>query len=673
LGQSRDQNPASLYRFALQNYAYGQADTALDLVALARWHEFCAAQGLEYSFNHEQALPLTDVLAQICAAGRATPAHDGLKFTVVVDGINDLVDHVSGRNSRRFSSTRQYQNLPHAWRIGFLDETNFYTPAERLVPRPGFVGEITVTEKLEMPGKTNPVEIYKEGLRRWKEIEHRPDVYTVEQDGAARVAVRGDRVIAAFENLDETLVAARVTAVRNGMNDTSFIVTVDETISGQIDIAYGCRWLTFTNDAQDFVISTASLVTPIVLLLAEGDSFAIQGSAPNVGDIVYIGPISSQPLDLIVTRIERGEGNVSILTLVDSAPQIDADVDAAIIPAWSPRVGDNLGASNLVPAAPVYVSIASGLASTGIINGLRILLRPGTSSPALVGSYEISHRRVGTATWNNSQFSAAAGGGLITTYAVGDSVEFQCLARSIDSVAGPFNSLQTITIGSQDAPSPSGLASVTVQGTAGHIFITVGTSSNTDEVRIYTKVGIGGVLDTIADLKQNFDATPGIVYQTAIGDATRNNLASNAGFDTNASWAGNAWTLANSKAAHTAGDDTALSQAIPLTAGKAYRGAFKVQDYVAGSVTVQLGGGGAIVSGTTASGNGVFYFSLNAVTGNNALEFKPTTDFDGSVDDIIFYENTPISLPQGSHEVWVQPFNDGIEGPISGPIAAIVI
>ena len=58
-----------------------------------------------------------------------------------------------------------------------------------------------------------------------------------------------------------------------------------------------------------------------------------------VGDVVHIGPAASESFPLVITRIEMGTGQTSVLRLADAAPIIDQLTDAEVAPAWSSRHG----------------------------------------------------------------------------------------------------------------------------------------------------------------------------------------------------------------------------------------------------------------------------------------------------------------------------------------------
>ncbi|MFB2595106.1 hypothetical protein ACEYYB_09660 [Paracoccus sp. p4-l81] len=150
-------NPAAIYRYVLTSPANPRPATIdqLNLDEIEAWHDFCRTRGLTYSRVLEEAgTTLRDVLTEIAAAGRASPRHDGVRWGVTVDrGDGVVVDHIGPRNSCGFREARSYVQPPHAFRVKFPDVANDFRPAERLIRWPGYEGEVTLTEALEVPAK----------------------------------------------------------------------------------------------------------------------------------------------------------------------------------------------------------------------------------------------------------------------------------------------------------------------------------------------------------------------------------------------------------------------------------------------------------------------------------------------------------------------------------------
>jgi hypothetical protein len=119
---------------------------------------------------------------QMSADGRAKLIKRAGKFSVAIDEAGKPVTAWIGpRNSSGFSKRQIFVRPPDAFRIKFKDRTNNYEDAERLVPRPGLVGEPVEIEELSLPGITDPVMIYREGVRRHLEIQYRRVEYGATQ------------------------------------------------------------------------------------------------------------------------------------------------------------------------------------------------------------------------------------------------------------------------------------------------------------------------------------------------------------------------------------------------------------------------------------------------------------------------------------------------------------
>ncbi len=237
-------NPAALYRLVLQHPSNPKAvsNAEIDLGALQEWHNFCRVKGLTYNRVLDQAgTSLRDILTEIAVAGRATPRHDGQKWGVVIDRPSSLVvDHITPRNSWNFSCRRAYGERPHGFIVRFQDETNDFKETQRVIPWPGHSGPIDLTETLDMPGITDPALVYREARRRMHEAMLRPDVYEVTQDGAARVATRGDKVMLSHDVLSRVQTAARVKAV------TGNSILLDDDVTMVAGRSYGIRFRRFS-------------------------------------------------------------------------------------------------------------------------------------------------------------------------------------------------------------------------------------------------------------------------------------------------------------------------------------------------------------------------------------------------------------------------------------------
>ncbi|WP_323005691.1 phage tail protein [Pseudorhodobacter sp.] len=669
-------NPAALFRHALQAPCNPKAvsDAGLDLALLEDWHDFCRTLGL--SFNKvfdETGTSLRDVLTQIAAVGRATPRHDGTRWGVTIDRAQELIiDHLDAQNSSGFRTTRSYIEHPHAFRVKFSDQTNDFKDAERVVRWPGYSGDITVTEALDLPGITDPDIIWREARRRQYEAIYRSDSYQVSQIGPVRVATRGDKVVLNHYVLDNVQASARVRDVIGALIELDQPV---EMIEGQ---AYALRFRVFdTGSTEPDTIGT-SIVRTVTPSAGETQILTLTGTGPmpQAGNVVLFGRASAESLPLIVRGVERAQENDEILHLVDEASIIDEQLTADIIPGWTGRAGAELDDVISAPDAPRFVSITSGFGGTGSADQIDYQLAAAPGS-IVTASFEVAHQMVGAGVFTTLTLPAANGGGSIMDYASGDQVVIRARAISAAGVNSAWTDDITLTVGAGDAGIPTALdtdaISVTTLLGGALIQLATGADASTTKVQIYRS--------TSASLNRETDAVGepyavGLMqsYSFALGDTTRSNLLVDSGFDNPASWTLDpGWAVAASKATHTPGTADDVGQALVAQVGKFYRIGFSSADMTAGTLTPYLLGG-SDRPGSAVTSAGHHSQRIQAVSGNATVAVRASSAYDGTLDGLIAYLETEGCLSQGTHYVWLEPMNDNLmPGPISGPFTIMII
>jgi hypothetical protein len=152
------------------------------------------------------------------------------------------------------------------------------------------------------------------------------------------------------------------------------------------------------------------------------------------------------------------------------------------------------------------------------------------------------------------------------------------------------------------------------------------------------------------------------------GDAARPNLVAEPDFSASgANWTlGADWAVAAGKAEKTPGSASSLSQAVALDDGDTYRFAVTISGRTAGSLTPGFSGG-TPVTDPAATANGRLLGGLVAGAGNTTLEFAADVSFDGAVDDVALFKQSPTSVPQGTHYYFMTAANS--EGAESAPLA----
>lgn len=439
-------NPASLFRYALQGrpFTYPVDDGAIDLDALADWHGFCASKGLTYNRVHDTPSSLYEALADIAAAGRASPHHDGERWTVVIDRPQDvIVGHVSPRNSWGFHGERSFVRYPDAFRVKFKDETSKFgfQDAERIILWPGFTGDPEATEEIDLPGITNPEQVWREARRRQYEAMYRLDTWTVSQDFEGLTVSRGDRVQLSHDVLDRVMVSARVTAVSDAT------VVLDEIVTMEAHKAYAVRFRRETGETLLRQVVTVEGESGAVVLSGDGD-------VPQPGDLALFGPAARETFDALVKGIEGGEDMTRHLTIVAHAPEISQLADSDEVPPWNGRAGADVDTSR-APGIPSFGAIVTGFRAGGTSRTAIYAPVVASTSGFAPASYEINHRLVGAPAWTSVVFAAPSGATLINGYALADSVELRvrALSASTPPDASDWSATTTVIVGAQDARS----------------------------------------------------------------------------------------------------------------------------------------------------------------------------------------------------------------------------
>lgn len=412
-------NPASLYRFALRApfNPRRQRDDQIDLELLADWQRFCQSKQPHYNRVLDQAgSTLREARAEIAAAGRAAPRHDGRKWGVVIDRPEGLiVDHISPRNSWDFNLRRTYTEKPHAWIVPFNEEENDLREARRIARRPGYEGDITLTEELSLPGLTNAAIVWREATRRFHEADHRPDVIEVTQEGLLRVATRADRVALNHYVLRQTQQLARFRSVHGQLLGLDNLITMAEGAD------YGLRFRVYESRPPHMAPDTIgqSVVRSVRTVSGETELLALTGTGPvpaaddAADDIVHFGIMGQDSFDRVVTSIEATTDQCAIIRAVAAADIIDELADAAETPPWPGRggaeIGAKIGENTMQPPAPRFSGVSFGAADTGEAGIIFYSLVAGCG-PVSTASFEIGHRAGMSGSWTTGSIPAANGG-----------------------------------------------------------------------------------------------------------------------------------------------------------------------------------------------------------------------------------------------------------------------
>lgn len=660
-------NPASLYRRVLQGpeAAQPKSDAQVNLLLLQEWHAYNALKSLAYNRVHDYDASIDEVMGDVCRAGRATPQFDGVRYGVCIDrpqtGAKALLGPV---NAWDFKWSAPCIDLPDAWRIRFRDQTYQYEEHERIVRRPGLVGEPVRIEELNAPGETDPAQVWRTGIRRFLELTYRIETWTCMQDLEALIAMRGTLVrVAPFE----TQVSAVVKAVYGR------VVELDDTLPVESGGPYGARFRLADGASVLWRIATPTEDTAALRLTTIAEKWPVSDASgyrptdddwlPAQEDLAFVGLWGAETIECIVKDVEMGEGLTAQLTFVPSAPEIDNILDGLTPPAWDGRVGSEVTTSVGTPGIPMLFHIASGEAaredSDAASSYPPIRFDIFSTGAEQVATYQVRHRLQGASTWSGpATFSGSESRGEITGYTKGQIVELQPQAVGLTGLTSGWGTIKTHTVGSADpfVPMPVSLTATTdgttvtfgaraanTDGTA-YLQFRRGTRTQTwDQATVLTFEGKDRIATLPADTRSGTDA-PGTYgewyyWVAAINDNGVFSVPAQSALITHSSaemlattWTtlGTGWSQASGTITKTAGTAATISQAVTFVTGAVYKLVYTVSTRTAGTVGSQLTGGTA-VAGPARSAIGTYTDYLTAASGNNAFAFAGDNAFAGAI------------------------------------------
>ena len=316
-------NPASLFLHILTHPANAyKLDKStiwskVDQQAFIDWHTFCRTgiPGVPLTYNNviTSTTSVMDLLRDIAAAGKASPAYVDGKWTIIIDRPrNVVVQHFTPHNSWGFEAVKSLPRIPDAFRITFVNEDKAYQADELLVYKaPGLENTARLFEELQLPGVTNATQA--NHLAKWHmaQLHYRPEIYSLNVDFEYLICTRGDLVRVTHDLPKWGSGSGRITDINSNT------ITLSEEIPLKAGVTYDIRVRTQTNTSELMrieSITTDDYYSTITL---------VQSTLPttiNVGDLFMIGEVNKETQELLVLSIEPS-GNMSArLTLCDYSP-----------------------------------------------------------------------------------------------------------------------------------------------------------------------------------------------------------------------------------------------------------------------------------------------------------------------------------------------------------------
>lgn len=333
-------NPASLFRYVLQHPANAQrisdADIAsrVDLAQLQYWHAYCISKGFTFNAVLNNSRSILDVLRDICAAGRASPALVDGKWTVIIDEPRtQVIQHFSTHNSWGFEAVKPLVKIPDAFKVTYYNEAANYVQDEFYVYNVGKnASNATVFESIEFPGVTNAQAAYKHARWHLAQLRLRPETYRLSTDLEYLVCNRGDLVRVQHDIPMWGIGTGRIIS-KPGTNS----IKIDNDILLQAGVTYGIRIRTSNGTSVTYTLNP---ITQTGYYDTLSTTTAITTAAGAVDNLVLLGTLNSESQQCLVLSVEPTANGMATLTLVDYNPDmynIDSSPDYPI-PNFSPNI-----------------------------------------------------------------------------------------------------------------------------------------------------------------------------------------------------------------------------------------------------------------------------------------------------------------------------------------------
>ena len=371
-------NPASLFRFVLQHPGrrVPAPDSAIDLDTLADWHEFCDFNDYMFDTVIDTRGSVFDRLSDICAVAKASPTFIDGRWSVIWDsGTQQVVQHLTPRNSRGFSMRRSFSNIPHGIKLVFDNEEEGYRKDERIIYADGYDDtNATNVPTLEPTGIVNADHAWRFARFHLAQTLLRRETWSVQVSLEYLVARRGRRVTVQHDVLAVGIGSARVVNVET--DDDGAVVTVH--LDAEIHlpdpgIDYGIKIR--TKDNADIVRTIVQAGGPDTERISTVDLTVPVNETIPVGALVSIGQIGAVTVDGLVTGITPGRDLQASVRMVPYQPGVYA-AETGVIPGFNSGIVDSFAS---IPQA-VIVSVSSDAEAvrvfgfgieTGILVGVR--------------------------------------------------------------------------------------------------------------------------------------------------------------------------------------------------------------------------------------------------------------------------------------------------------------
>lgn len=343
LGQAAPtRNPADLFLAIARGPGNSRplGPNRIDFEGLADWAQLCAARGWTADLVIDDGRSVADALASVAAAGRARPAFNRGRLSVVVDVPRDPSGQVfTPYNTRNFSFRKVFARRPHAYRVSFANEDKDYRPDERIVYAPGYsIENATDFEQIAFEPIVNADRAAEMAAYYIAVTEHRAEEFTFEMDAEAAVTEVGSRSWLSHDAILEGLAWGRAQSWLDQSGAALPLdaegqppagaqvwgVVLDQPIERAAGVNYGA--VIRSVDAARFVAVAGGAAVSTELRF----SAPLPGAPLRAGDLVSFGLAGQETIEVQVRAKSRpdSQGVVTITCEPYGHPAIDQAASA---------------------------------------------------------------------------------------------------------------------------------------------------------------------------------------------------------------------------------------------------------------------------------------------------------------------------------------------------------
>lgn len=342
-------NPAWVYCDLLTGVVNPRAldKSRLHMESIVEWSEFCdevppsppSSTYFDPRFSCDFVLDfdttLQSIINQIANASQASLNIIDGKYGVLIDKLKTVPLQIfTPRNSWGFTSSRNYSDPAQALKIRFVSPSKGWELDEAIVYAEGFdANNTTDFQELSTFACTSFEQAWRFGRYAMAQSKLRQETMSLSVDFEHIVCTRGDYVQITQDVMKVGGRPARVKSV------VGTVITIDDAI----DTVPGSYGYVFRSPTAGIYTNTLTVI--------DSDEFDLDGTLPNVGDLIIIGEVANLVYDCIVKTISPNSDYSATISLVERAAAIYDSESTITDPEYSPGINQNQDTDLAIPPA----------------------------------------------------------------------------------------------------------------------------------------------------------------------------------------------------------------------------------------------------------------------------------------------------------------------------------